>query len=78
MLNSKKMSRNALVAKLKEFNIHAREAFPRMSQFPMYTARFANPVATSVAKDGFNLPSAFNITEKDVDYVCTVLLSLIT
>lgn len=73
MLNTKKISRNALVAKLKTYNIHAREAFPRMSLFPMYTARFANPVATKVATDGFNLPSAFDITERDVEFVCKVL-----
>lgn len=73
MLNTKKISRNALVAKLKTYNIHAREAFPRMSLFPMYSARFANPVATKVANDGFNLPSAFDITEKDVEFVCKVL-----
>ncbi len=78
MLNTKKISRNALVAKLKTYNIHAREAFPRMSLFPMYTARFANPVATKVANDGFNLPSAFDITERDVEFVCMVLKKVLT
>jgi perosamine synthetase len=77
MLNSKKISRDALVAKLKTYNIHAREAFPRMSLFPMYTARFPNPVATKVANDGFNLPSAFDITEKDVEFVCKVLKQIL-
>lgn len=77
IINNKKIDRNALVAKLKEYNIHAREAFPRMSLFPMYKARFANPVATDVAKYGMNLPSAFDLTEKDVDFVCEVLKFLL-
>ena len=77
MLNTKKISRNSLIRKLREYNIHAREAFPRMSLFPMYTARFSNPVATKVARDGFNLPSAFDITEKDVEFVCKVLKTIL-
>lgn len=76
-LNTKNISRNALVAKLKTYNIHAREAFPRMSRFPMYKARFPNPVAALVEKNGFNLPSALNLTEKDVDFVCRVLQTLV-
>ncbi len=77
MLNAKNISRNQLVAKLRTYNIHAREAFPRMSLFPMYTARFANPVSSQVARDGFNLPSAFDTTEKDVEFVCKVLKHLL-
>jgi perosamine synthetase len=71
------ISRNELVSRLKTYNIHGREAFPRMSRFPMYKARFNNPVATEVEKNGFNLPSAANITEGDVDYVCKVLISIL-
>jgi perosamine synthetase len=77
LLKTKKISRNKLVAELRKYNVHAREAFPRMSRFPMYKARFPNPVAAEVEKYGFNLPSALNINEKDVDFVCSVLLKLI-
>ena len=77
LLKSSKINRDDLVLKLAKYNIHARNAFPRMSLFPMYTARFKNPVATEVMKNGFNLPAAANINEKDVDLVCEVLLKLI-
>lgn len=73
-LNAKSISRNDLVARLKKYNIHAREAFPRMSKFPMYSARFSNPVATRVEKEGFNLPAAANLNEQDVDYICKMLV----
>jgi perosamine synthetase len=77
LLQTKKISRNDLITRLRTYNIHAREGFPRMSRFPMYTARFPNPVASRVEKDGFNLPSALNMTEKDVDFVCRVLVQII-
>jgi perosamine synthetase len=71
------ISRDELVKRLRDYNIHAREAFPRMSRFPMYRARYANPVAARVEKYGFNLPSAFDTTEKDVEFVCKVLVALV-
>lgn len=74
LLKTKKISRDALIKKLRTYNIHAREAFPRVSKFPMYEARFDNPVSTHVEQFGFNLPSAFDITEKDVDFVCDKLV----
>jgi perosamine synthetase len=48
-----------------------------MSGFPIYNRRFPNPVAAKVEKYGFNLPSAADITEKDVDFVCEKLTKLI-
>ncbi len=77
LLKTNKIKRDDLVNKLAEYNIHARNAFPRMSLFPMYKARFKNPVATQVMKYGFNLPAAANLDKKDVDFVCEVLLKLI-
>jgi len=79
LLKSNKISRDGLIEKLKEYNIHARAAFPRMSRFPVYKdlKLLPNPVASNVEKNGFNLPSAANITENDVNFVCDVLLSLI-
>jgi len=77
LLKTDTISRDELVKRLKDYNIHGREAFPRMSKFPMYKARFPNSVAARVEKYGFNLPSAFDTTEKDVEYVCRVLKMLI-
>lgn len=80
LLKSNKITRNKLVAELKKYNIHAREAFPRMSRFPIYKnlSLLPNPVASDVEKNGFNLPSAANLTEKDINFVCDVLLNLVT
>jgi len=77
LLQTDTISRKELILRLRELNIHGREAFPRMSLFPMYTARFNNPVATRVASHGFNLPGAHNLTEKDVDFVCEVIKYLV-
>jgi perosamine synthetase len=68
--------RDAVVRRLKELNVHCRPAFPRMSRFPMYRQRFDNPAATKVAARGISLPSAGNLTEDDVDFVCRNLAAL--
>jgi perosamine synthetase len=77
LLQSKKISRDDLITKLIQWNIYGRVAFPRMSGFPMYKRRFPNPVAAKVEKYGFNLPSAADITESDVELVCKKIITLI-
>jgi perosamine synthetase len=77
LLKTDAISRDVLIARLKDLNIHGRAAFPRMSRFPMYRARFPNPVAALVEKNGFNLPSALNLTERDIDFVCRTILTLV-
>lgn len=63
--------RDTILKEFKELNIHARPAFPRMSRFPVFAKnRFKNPEAQKVEKYGISLPSAFNLTEKDIDFVC--------
>ncbi len=77
LLKTDKIGRDELIQKLKKYNIHARAAFPRMSLFPMYKAQYRNPVATEIMHFGFNLPSALDITKKDVDFVCKKLIELV-
>lgn len=79
LLQSNKIDRNTLIAEFKKYNIHGREAFPRMSRFPFYSnlKLLPNPIATNVEKNGFNLPAAANLTKKDINFVCDILLSLI-
>lgn len=70
--------RDTIFKKFKKLNIHARPAFPRMSRFPVFTKnRYGNPEAERVEKYGISLPSAFNLTENDVDFVCESLLRII-
>lgn len=71
------VDRDLVIRRLKDLNVHCRPAFPRMSRFPMYTARFENPVAAEVEKRGISLPSAGNLTEDDVAFVCENLCALI-
>lgn len=64
-------NRNDVLKQLRDLNVHARPAFPRMSLFPIYAPpRFDNPVATMVASRGISLPAAGNLTEEDIDFVC--------
>jgi len=76
--NHTRQQRDAILSGFKELNIHARPAFPRMSEFPIYAPpRFENPVATSVAAQGISLPAAGNLKERDVRYVARALKKLI-
>lgn len=68
-----------VVAKLKQDNIHCRPAFPQISNFPIYAKdkRFENPVAKKFVDKGVVLPSAHNLLEEDVEFVCKKLLEII-
>ncbi len=73
-----RLERDVILAKLKALNIHARPAFPRMSEFPLYApSRFPNPVATRVAAQGISLPSAGNLTKRDVFFVGKALNAIL-
>jgi len=72
-----RISREDILRKLEELNIHARNVFPRMSRFPMHEQRFENPIASIVERQGMNLPSPANIVEDDVAFVCESLINII-
>jgi perosamine synthetase len=70
-------SRDVVLQKLKELNIHCRPGFPQMSRFPVLEQRFPNPVAKQVYERGISLASAANLVEEDIDFVCKNLIELI-
>jgi perosamine synthetase len=72
-----KVDRDVILRNFRDQNIHARPGFPQMSCFPVHGQRFPNPVAEKVAQRGISLPSAANLEEEDVDFVCRTLLNLI-
>ena len=72
--DSVSVPRDEILSKLKDLNIHARPAFPRMSKFPVFEERFSNPVATNVSLNGISLPAAANLTEADISFVCEALI----
>lgn len=71
-----KRSRAEIFHRLREDNIDARPAQPRISQMPMFEARFPNPECETVETRGVVLPSAFNLEEDDVAFVCERLRDL--
>jgi len=78
LADSVKVSRDEILLYLKKLNVHARPAFPRMSQFPVFQERFSNPVATKVALKGISLPAAANLSSSDIDFVCQCLKSIVS
>lgn len=68
--------RDDVLSGLRQKNIHARPGFPQMSRFPVFEQRFPNPVARRVEERGISLPSAANLEEEDIDFVCRALLDL--
>lgn len=72
------IDRAHLFAELKKDNIDARPAQPRMSRMPMFECRFPNPESERVERQGVILPSAFNLTEEDVRFVCQRIRELVS
>lgn len=69
------VSRDQVIAGLRQRSIDSRPFFPPLSSLPMYENRQEqNPVAYRVSRQGINLPSGHNLTEADIDRVCRVLL----
>ena len=75
-----RMRKEKVQAGLREYAIDARPFFYPISSMPPYrkhvgarNMRKANPVAYGISPWGISLPSAFNITEEQVDYVCDAL-----
>ncbi len=66
--------RDNILMHLREDNIHARPGFPQMSRFPAHEQRFPTPNTQRVSEAGISLPSAANLTEEDIDFVCKQLL----
>jgi perosamine synthetase len=72
------LSRDAVIAGLKEQGVDSRPFFFPVSSFPMFESREAqNPVAYDVSRRGINLPSGHNLTQQDIDRVCDVLLNVL-
>lgn len=76
------MDKKVLMAKLDQHNIDSRPFFFPLSSLPAYSAhaeaaraRARNRVAYELTPRGLNLPSGLNLTEADVEYVCTSLLT---
>jgi len=77
--------KDALIRALSERHIDSRPFFHPLSSLPAYAklpgvdmARKQNSVAYDIGARGVNLPSGFNLTEEDVDYVCASVVDILT
>jgi len=57
---------------LDDWNIDTRTVFFPMSHFIMFET-LNNPVAEWFSRGGINLPSGHNLTEDDIDYICSAI-----
>jgi perosamine synthetase len=73
---SVKADRDEVLVRLRDYNIHCRPGFPRMSTFPVFEARYPNPVSEMVERRGISLASAANLLEEDIDFVCKKLIEI--
>ncbi|MFT7642730.1 MAG: perosamine synthetase [Pirellulaceae bacterium] len=55
---------------LRDQNIDSRPFFYPLSSQPMFTRQNENPVSYDIHARGLNLPAGFNLTKREVDYVC--------
>ncbi len=72
-----KIPRDELLDELVKLNIHARPGYPSMSAMPNYERRFPVPVSEKYWKQGIVFPTALNLTEQDIKYVCEVVKELV-
>lgn len=70
-------TREEILTALREDNIDARNAQPRISRMPMFEQRYQNPESERVESRGIILPSAFNLTHDDIAFVCKRVRELV-
>ena len=71
-----KVTRDEVIAKLKERGVDSRPVFPPMSSFRMFKD-CNNLIARHIGDNGINLPSAHKITQGQVVYVCHCLKDIL-
>lgn len=82
--NKKRLDKNKIWSHLKEHNIASRPFFSPLSSLPAYAdlpqsqvGQNQNKFSYAICPYGINLPSAHEVTEEQVNYVCNVILALI-
>jgi perosamine synthetase len=66
-----------LFAFMKANNIDSRPFFYPLSSLPMFEPVKENKVSYEMYERGINMPSHHDLTEEDVQYVCSVIKSFI-
>jgi perosamine synthetase len=71
------VEKEELMSRLGECGIQTRPFFYPLSDLPPLRAEADTPVAHDLAPRAVNLPSAHDLTEDDVDYVCSALREIL-
>ena len=74
---SHRIGKEWLMKRLNEYGIQSRPLFYPLSELPPFKTRANTPVSFDVSPRGINLPSAHDITEREVDYVCGALRAIL-
>ena len=70
------IQRDKLILELKERKIDSRPFFYPVSDMPMYE-KMETPITHKIYQRGLNLPSYFDITKEQVEYICRELKGLL-
>jgi perosamine synthetase len=63
--------RDEFMKKLREKGIDTRPFFYPCSMMPMYRQeQFINPISYEIYKKGINLPSSYNLSIEEIDFIC--------
>jgi perosamine synthetase len=75
------LDKYTVIQRMREAGVICRPFFNPLSSLDAYKnepsssgARKRNPVSYSISERGINLPSGFNLTEEDVDYIVQELI----
>ena len=71
--DSQLRARDDVIARLEAAGVDARPFFYPVSSFPMFDAAVENPVSRRLGARGINLPSYFDMTREDAEYVAGAL-----
>lgn len=71
------IAKEDLLDRLAARGIQARPFFYPISEMPPFKQRVNTPVSMDLSPRGINLPSAHDLTEDDVDYVCAALRDIL-
>jgi len=72
ILNYDEKKRDNLMKKLKEKGIDSRPFFYPISDMPMYEKTYT-PITHKVYQRGINLPSYFDLKDREIEYICNTL-----
>ncbi len=71
-----RVTRDQLMEKLRSRGVDTRPFFPRVSSFGMFQT-YNSPVAAYLSNNGINLPSAHDLTEDQVIYICDCIKEIL-